>query len=1334
MCFQFNPTQPKNNERSRVMSTNFHSLMNLKSLDNEKIECFRELGINNLGDLLAFSPFRHARLVGAARDQLLNRDEIVEYLDKPHRDKKLSDILQSSPQILKGLGRKTNSILKRLGIQTIDDLASFIPFSEAEEIVSRAPDEDNDPFAPGCVLPTCKKFTRNSKSFVSFFKHEEIRDLSVLSSGNTLIANLFRFTGPQPKVIYLGYSVSYLQEWIFCGVHLGEPQGSVNLFMGQDTQISILDWRRAIRAFRTEDTRVAERLTSTLFHQRAVDEVARATAEEHQHGGTSSFGANAATAGSFVAAGAVVGGVGGGISGALTGLAVDALVGGTDLGLGTLSGAAVGTAVGSVAGAAAGSLIFSGATTLGFVETDAEGDREIFAVSAQNIQQRTIQNSSSIRSFWSNIISQNVQDEQQQVRTDRVTNHNRIHALNALYFEVLNEYRVNIRANDVAPILLLPFKPIHFTKNILRRYWWLIRTFMNDKKLVLALDQHFLTLSSEPSPATEIAELPDIDEIRTDEVIVEVNLDGSAMEDILLGLFLLALPTGGMTAIMGAFYFAFNASKRENIKVSLMTSEGTIELDRESSPNLDPNFIGRYITDRRVKVHTIEKVKIKNNNAEFDVLGADLSELAFENISTQISIRNKNSFRDALPNIGVLENIEMIRPTTLKVGANRSKNISWDIGDRLRDQFEGINEAREELEVELSADELTAAKIEKLLGFLNANKFGFTRLILQNIEREQVISVLEEVEIGGVDLSSIASVMPIGFCGNHVVLSLKKCSESGANLDPISFDTSKLMLQLLGFDDVNPKNTQALMGYLNALKVFLNEFIQAHSSEINSARDQQLIDRLKALEVILVRFIDSVDPLVTGRSPAINPAVIAILQTFINEIARRINSIVAFLSTLVQTNNADASKLCSYFDEVKQSLEGKIGELIRSDEVSLPSPAVFMEPVLSNAKGAELYDMRRNSHYDILPSPDINAADPNVLRGQDIQLTPNVPQSTLTIQNAPEFPLPSSINTALAEAGKLDLSTLISSNAETLTSTLSNLSAVATELAKASAQLTGDAQKQALASAGEVAKQISGIIGKSLQPTSAAPPAPKPGPPNGQQEKAEVVRELKRINKGGGSKKEKKEKKETVGAPVAPDDTRQYQMSILFLDENTIPYPEGEFTLSMSFFELGSTFDINGGVPISLTNGQFFFPDTFTLKKGRMATIQISASIASVNISGIKEFILPDKPDIVFKCTMLSETHTISTTDVKSAVDQAVENSSFGAALNPILSQFLNAGIEFPFRIFEISADGGGKAELNLRLEYNQSSSSTSTTTTGNTTVKTFEVTVPQNGWTIEVV
>ncbi len=1320
------------------MISNFRSLATLASLDDAKIEALHALGISTLGDLLAYQPFRNARFIRAAKDRFLRKEEIVAYLDQAVRGKSLADILASPASALKGLGSRSAPILKQLGIETIADLAGFPPFAEAEEVVTRTVDENSDPYAPACVLPTCKKFTRNSKSFVSFFKQEEIRGLSILSSNKSLIGYLFHSGAKGSHIIHLGYSVSYLQEWIYSGVHLGEPQGSVSLFMGQDTQVSVLDWRRINSALRSEDTRVAERLSNVLFHQRAVDEVARATAEEHQHGGTSSFAATAATAGSFVAAGAIVGGVGGGISGALAGLVLGGPANAA-AGAPTIAGAAIGTAVGSIAGAAAGSLIFSGATTLGSVETDAEGDREIFARSAQNIQQRTAQNSSSIRSFWSNIVSQSVQDEQQTIRTDRVTNHNRIHALNALYFEVLNEYRVNISANDFSAILFLPFKPFHFDEKILVRFWWIIRTFLADRALVAALDEQFVALSSDPSPAEQLVELPEIGEVKAKSVEVALNFDGSAMRDLVRNaiLALAAGPIVGLAGLVAGFAASlFDHVKRDKIKVRLVTAGGTIPLPRIASANSDPNFVGRFKVTQAIAVEDIEGIEVVNNNGEFTIhfgLGSmDISEVVFEAVTASLAIRGKPGLRPALPQIDALET-EQVLANQLKVGANRSQEIAWGVAEQLRSQFEGVNAQVEELTDAQEAADTVAAKLSNLLSFLNANSFGFTRLILQNTEREQVIEVLESVEVGGVDLSSFASTTPLGYCGSHVVLALKNRPSAAANYDPIGIDTAKLEAILRQIGDIDAADIAALAGDVAGLRTFLAQFLQSVGTEGNgSVREQQLVALVRTLKVQIEQLLGIIG---NATGSGLPPPIVAAITMLLARVMASSAAILAFIHSPTKTNDGDVRRLFDFYGSVKKSLAGRMGRIISSDEVSLPSPAVFMEPILSNAKGAELYDMRRNSHYEILPAPGIGTADPNVIRTQDIQLTPNVPTTNLTIQNAPDIPLPTSILAALGEAGKLDLGTLINSNAGTLTSTITNLSNLAAELAKASAQLAGDAQKQALTAASDVARQIGDIVQKSLQAPSAptATAAPKPPPPQTQQQKSEVAREVRRINEAPGTEAQKKEQKESVGAPAAPSGERDYQMSILFLDENGIPYSEGTFTLNMSFFQLRSTVDFNGGAPIAMASGQFFFPEVLTLEKGRKATIAVRADIASTIIPGLREFTLPDQPDIVFKATMLSETRKVSATSVTQAVDQAIQNSSFGAALNPIFSRFLNAGVEFPFRIFKVKADTGGKTELNLRLEYNQATTSTTTATTGNTTVEEFEVVIPKNGWAIEV-
>jgi RecG-like helicase len=126
------------------MTSNFKSLATLQSLDSGAIQCLGELGITNLGDLLGYPPFRYARFLRAAKDNLLRRDDVIRYVDDALQTKTIEELLDASTEVLRGLGRKQADILKKLGLRTIAELAAFAAVDEAEEIVTRAPTEDAD--------------------------------------------------------------------------------------------------------------------------------------------------------------------------------------------------------------------------------------------------------------------------------------------------------------------------------------------------------------------------------------------------------------------------------------------------------------------------------------------------------------------------------------------------------------------------------------------------------------------------------------------------------------------------------------------------------------------------------------------------------------------------------------------------------------------------------------------------------------------------------------------------------------------------------------------------------------------------------------------------------------------------------------------------------------------------------------------------------------------------------------------------------------------------------------------------------------------------------------
>src|SRR5262249_52409701 len=74
------------------------------------------------------------------------------------------------------------------------------------------------------------------------------------------------------------------QSWFAQGLTLGQLLHSVTLAPGESTRIACLAWSRRSRAGTSEDISESELLSNTMLHSRAISEVTRATASEFQTG------------------------------------------------------------------------------------------------------------------------------------------------------------------------------------------------------------------------------------------------------------------------------------------------------------------------------------------------------------------------------------------------------------------------------------------------------------------------------------------------------------------------------------------------------------------------------------------------------------------------------------------------------------------------------------------------------------------------------------------------------------------------------------------------------------------------------------------------------------------------------------------------------------------------------------------------------------------------------------------------------------------------------------------------------------------------------------------
>jgi hypothetical protein len=536
----------------------------------------------------------------------------------------------------------------------------------------------------------------------------------------------------------------------------------LSLAPGESRNIALVNWRRRQLTALEERTTTSERLTATFVQNRAIEEITSAVAREHQAGKTQTEANTAVTAGSFVAAGAVVGGGAGAIIGTLV-----------EPGVGTLVGAGVGAAAGVVAGG----LVYSGSQALGMIEADTEGDREIVADVQQRISLSTSQTASAVRSFWSTVVVEDAQAKNIEATTSNVTNYNHMHALNIEYYEVLQHYLVRIDVERVQPILFLPFTFFDFRKfRFVRDYWDAVRMHIDDKQLKQQGDAYFiqedissapdlLPIPPEPSPPGEAA-LQTIEGLEIDLIfkagdgLVGAVLNFVSDVDLKVvkgSTIILPNPEDG-TALQGLD--PDEKGKRFKFgKISDAQLVTKVRLDRSQAIITDVKYL--------IRVH---KGELKQGN----ILKATLD--GFD-IVTNAKIRAKDN------------NLTIDNSWTPAASALAQTQAAFDEYNRKvteRNELIAENQQRQAAYESLVRD---IKRFEhKLQDLILRRRHFFTRVILNAIEPEEITQLLETLKIGhedignpnfGIPLSAIAHTIPLGMTTGGFVLKLKRHDKDG---------------------------------------------------------------------------------------------------------------------------------------------------------------------------------------------------------------------------------------------------------------------------------------------------------------------------------------------------------------------------------------------------------------------------------------------------------------------------------------------------------------------------------------------------------------------------
>lgn len=709
------------------------ALSALESLDQEKIDALKSINIHSVGDLLHFKPIVYSQLLMAiSRREIGHEIDLEHYLDNTYLNKLPSELPDLKIIAIEGIGGTTEQVFKDIfGIETVREMAVFPPFLEAQSYLTPDSEVFNEPAsAPEELMPKILGGTSSIARYSSFVLDEDIRlntglyipkdDLSSLP--NIELADLFKTTRLECSV---GYIAAFKQSWVNMGTHLGEIIHSLALAPGESRNVLFVEWRRRLRSSRSEETTVDEQLTNSMMHNRALDEVTRITAQEHQSGMTTSANHTVSTAKSESK--------GFNFGKAMSAVADLTAVVGFPLKVGSQTAANFNSGKSSV---------YSNNSQVGTIQSSSSGSRDIVGEMTQNITESTLQNSSNIRSLWSTVVVTDEQSEREDIQTRNVTNYNHSHALTVQYFEVVQKYCVKLKLNDWTPILYLPFKAIEFNFNIITKYWHLLK---------IPLQVYFPEKFEKYNPiVSEPLTIGTNGIVGTDYTVKKIKS-------------IISFNVDEWYKYMGTIGVSTTLIEKQNYPNSIFL---WIK-DNNGSPVVPPQILFQPVAEQNIQVglDTLSTLVLTPLMSDFQK--PPINPLS----SIKINITINYYLEDANGNEQVITKLysqdinygELHQSCVTNSPIVISQNISSEIISKSTD----TPQSNESL-------------IQEIEDHFNQVRYGYTRYLISSIEKEQLIDIIENLWVGvegqgtSKRLTDYVYPAPLAISDNYLIFKFKK--------------------------------------------------------------------------------------------------------------------------------------------------------------------------------------------------------------------------------------------------------------------------------------------------------------------------------------------------------------------------------------------------------------------------------------------------------------------------------------------------------------------------------------------------------------------------------
>jgi len=222
----------------------------------------------------------------------------------------------------------------------------------------------------------------------------------------------------------IGAILTYEQAWYERGLALGKLLHSTSLAPGEVTKIAISHFDRATAGHAGQSASQSDSIESGAVAQSGVQEVQQATSRDTQSG--KSMQASGSTQ-------ANVGGSGGAL----------------------FWGASASASV---------------SASMGVSMSSSQSEAKMAAYGARNVNQTTVAHSHAHRGRVATQVQEVSEDESQSARARVLANYNHMHALNMLFFEVLQVYDIHAKVIDAERVIFIPSVSPEIDEKFLERY------------------------------------------------------------------------------------------------------------------------------------------------------------------------------------------------------------------------------------------------------------------------------------------------------------------------------------------------------------------------------------------------------------------------------------------------------------------------------------------------------------------------------------------------------------------------------------------------------------------------------------------------------------------------------------------------------------------------------------------------------------------------------------------------------------------------------------------------------------------------------------------------